>query len=134
LSPDVVSKIRGNPSVEAVDAFVDFPIEYKGLLTNFGAGELPVLAEHGALMFVSGEPTKVVLERVNGKNACVVTESFAERFKVKVGDMVALPTPKGPVEFRVEGIYYDYVSDLGYVVIPLDIYRSLFNDDSLTTL
>jgi putative ABC transport system permease protein len=134
LSPDVVNKIRANPSVEAVDAFVDFPIEYEGQLTNFGAGELPVLAEHGALMFVSGEPTKVVLERVNGKKACVVTESFAERFKVKVGDMVPLPTPQGLTDFRVEGIYYDYVSDLGYVVIPLDVYRDLFKDETLTTL
>lgn len=134
LSPNVVTKIRQNPSVAAVDAFVDFPIEYKGMLTNFGAGELPVLAEHGALMFVSGEPTKVVLDRVNGKRACVVTESFAERFKVKVGDNIALPTPVGTTDFRVEGIYYDYVSDLGYVVIPLEIYRSLFKDDTLTTL
>ncbi|HEY9731299.1 MAG TPA: FtsX-like permease family protein [Drouetiella sp.] len=123
----LVPLIRSVPNVIAVDAFVDTPIEYKGEQTNLGAGDLDVTEKYGHLKFTSGEPTRAVLARM-GRNSAIVSESFAIRKHVKTGDTIVLQTPAGDHAVKIEGVYYNYASDLGYIVIPRQVYKDLYHE------
>jgi len=58
----------------------------------------------------------------------LVSESFAVRFGVGAGDRFDLPAASGPVSFRVAGVYYDYASNQGTVMMDLDTYRQHYAD------
>ncbi|MGH9554129.1 MAG: ABC transporter permease, partial [Terriglobales bacterium] len=132
MSPATVESIRTTPGVAAVDAFVEHSIDYQGDRTNLGAGDLDVVGKYGHLLFTSGEPCATVCERVGGRDA-IVSEAFAIRKNVKQGDTIQLPTPEGLLEFRIQGVYYDYASDLGYIVISHPVYRRLYQDDTASS-
>lgn len=135
LTNETVARIRQLPGVDEVDAFVDLPIEYRGSPTNLGAGDLGVLMRHGQLLFVDGEPSLQVLERVlKSQGGTVISESFAIRNNVKKGETLMLPSPSGAFPVKVEGIYYDYASDSGYIIIPRTLYDRHFPDLYSTTL
>lgn len=127
----LVPIIKNVPNVVAVDSFVDTPIEYKGEQTNLGAGDLDVTEKYGHLKFTSGESTRVVLARM-GRNSAIVSESFAIRKHVAQGDTLTLQTPSGDHSVKIEGIYYNYASDLGYIVIPRQVYKDLYHEQGIS--
>lgn len=134
LTPDLVSKIRKVAGIDSVDAFVEYPIEYQGQPANLGAGELDVMIKHGNLMFLNGESSAAVLSRVSGHDAGIISESFSIKHDLKLGDSLTLQSPSGPYQIKIEGVYYDYSSDSGYIVIPRHNFAKHFNDINSTTL
>ena len=134
IAPQAVAAIRGLPGVEAVDAFYEFPIEFRGNPTHLGVGDFEVLAKHGKLLFMNGESAEQVLKRVRSRPSVTVTEAFATRNNVKQNDIITLNTPTGLQRFRVEAVYYDYSSDLGYIVMPRQWYREFYKDDRISNL
>lgn len=134
LSPELVDKLRSLPGIQALEAFIDYPFEFEGSPSNIGAGEIPVVADYGNLPMVDGEKSSIVLRRIEGKNAVVVSESFALKHDKKKGDQITLPAPDGPLQVKIEGVYYDYSSDLGFVIMDRNIFKQHFRDDGSTTL
>jgi len=131
LDESVIATVAQIPGVDAVDGFSDLPFEYEGEATNLGAGDISVIQTHGHLMFTSGESNAAVLSRM--QNHCaIVSEAFAIRRNIHEGDTLSLPTPSGPYPVKVQGIYYNYASDLGYIVIPRSVYRDLFADHTIS--
>lgn len=64
----------------------------------------------------------------------LVSEPFAYRQGLSVGDRVTLPTANGHHAFEVVGIYYDYGSDQGYVTLSRDTYLRHWEDGAVTSL
>lgn len=134
LPASLVQRVRLVPGVEAVDAFVEFPIEYKGEPTNLGAGDLDVLSKHGNLMFLHGRTAQSVLSAVLFSPSCIVSETFALRNNVHEGETLTLDSPHGPFTVKVEAIYYDYASDRGVIVLPRALYAQHYPDTYSTSL
>lgn len=134
ITPIALSTIRNLPGVAAVDDFYEFPIQYQGNPTHLGIGQFQVLAEYGNLLFLDGEAPKAVLKRVSEHPAVVITEPFSTRYHVQKGESIELVTPLGLKKFRVEGVYYDYSSDLGYIVMPRQWYQKFYQDDRVSNL
>ncbi|HEY9756857.1 MAG TPA: FtsX-like permease family protein [Oculatellaceae cyanobacterium] len=131
IPQSAVDIAKSTPGVAAVDPFVDIPIELHGTPTNLGAGDFEVIRDFGHLRFTSGESCAKVIGRANG-HSCVVSETFSIKRGVKQGDSIELPTPNGSLSLKIQGIYYEYSSDLGYIVIPLPLYRQFFNDQTIS--
>jgi putative ABC transport system permease protein len=53
---------------------------------------------------------------------------------VRTGDRIVLPTPAGPVRVKVEGVFYDYSSDAGAVLMDRALYARLWRDDRTESL
>ncbi|WP_435104177.1 FtsX-like permease family protein [Arhodomonas sp. AD133] len=66
--------------------------------------------------------------------AVLVSEPFAARRGLGVGERLSLTTPEGPVNLRVAGIYRDYANVRGTVLMRLALYRRLWRDTRLTGL
>lgn len=134
MSPELVKKLRAVQGIEALEAFIDYPFEYEGSPSNIGAGEIPVVANYGNLPFVDGEKSGDVLRRIEGKSAVVISETFAQKHNKTKGQQMVLPALDGPLPVKIEGIYYDYSSDLGFVIMDRNVFRQHFRDDGSTTL
>ncbi|GJM15652.1 MAG: permease [Thermodesulfobacteriota bacterium] len=70
------------------------------------------------------------------KNSILISESFAYRNNIEpgAGTAIELQTDEGIKEFEVTGIYYDYGAQSGVLLISDDLYRSLWQDDKITSL
>lgn len=64
----------------------------------------------------------------------LVTEALAYKRKIKPGQQLTLPTEQGPLQFTVAGVYRDYGSDSGVVLMDGDIYRTYWNDQTRTSM
>ena len=132
MSADTIDKIKSVEGVIAVDGFVNYMIEYKDEPANLAAADLDVVTKYGNLKFISGETGASVYKRM-GKNDCIVSETFAIRKNVKAGQLISLATPHGQLDSKVQGVYYDYASDLGYIVISRVAFFKYFDDDSVSS-
>lgn len=65
-------------------------------------------------------------------DAVVVSEPFAHRRGVGQGDALRLRTSAGERDFRIAGVYYDYASDLGLVLMSRRTYLRHWRDVPLT--
>jgi putative ABC transport system permease protein len=80
------------------------------------------------LPMAEGDGKRALREMGEGKGA-IVSESFQARFGKQVDDIIELVTPSGPASFKVLGIYIDYSSDIGSVLIDRALYKKYWRDE-----
>ena len=67
--------------------------------------------------------------------AVIVSEPLVNRLKLpRRGGSLVLNTPAGPRSFPVVGIFYDYSTSQGQVVMNLEQYRKYWNDTNVTAV
>lgn len=133
LDPTVVQIVEQSPGVTRAEliraTFVDSP-----------AG--PVYVEAGTssdygerLLYKSadGSPKQVWEAVRNG--AVIVSEPFANRLDLPPrGGAITLYTKDGPKTLYIAGIYYDYATTEGTVIMAIDEYRRFWDDEAVTGL
>lgn len=67
-------------------------------------------------------------------SAVLVSEPFAYRRGLSVGDTVTLPVARGVGRYPIAGIFYDYASDQGVVMMARRTYDLAFDDPGVTSL
>jgi len=75
--------------------------------------------------FKSGDP-KTIWKKLSSGNHIIITEPFAFKHRLEVGDSFSLPTRQGHTQFVVQGIYYDYGSDLGFITMPYEQFQKFW--------
>lgn len=128
LREDPAVGLRALPGVKIVDLYRLVRANYQGrpiVVESFSAAES---ARVRTLPMAQGDGARALREMGEGKGA-VVSESFQTRFGTQVGDRFELVTPSGPVVFKVLGIYIDYSSDIGSVLIDRALYKKYWRDE-----
>jgi putative ABC transport system permease protein len=93
----------------------------------------PAYAERPAFRFKSADG-RDVWRRFMQEEVLVVSEPFATRHKLEVGDSLALSTPRGERRFPIAGVFFDYRSDQGLAVLRRDVYERIWGDSEITSL
>lgn len=129
LSPAGIGFIASLPGVDGLSLS-------RWLRLPTRAGELLLRAtEPGprgwGLAIIEGDPD-AAWDAFASAGAIVVSEPFARKNGVGVGDVLELPTATGPMGFSIAGVFRDYSSDRGAVMMRLDTYRNHWRDDSLS--
>jgi putative ABC transport system permease protein len=62
----------------------------------------------------------------------LISEPFANRTGLRLGDVLTLATPNGLQEFPIAGVYFDYASPQGQVAISLAHYQKIWGDTAVT--
>jgi putative ABC transport system permease protein len=74
------------------------------------------------------------LEEMNrltaGGKGTIVSESFAIIRKMRMGDLVEVPTPSGPLTLPIVGIVQDYMDMQGSLFIDRGVYLKFWRDDT----
>jgi putative ABC transport system permease protein len=117
LSADIPDKIRQIPGVESVDRFRAYPITYDGLPATLAGGEASSVRNSAATQFLPGEDRESILKQLPTGDYAIVSEPFANKHHVGVGSILHVPLSSGVHRFRVLGIYYDYSTERGFIVL-----------------
>ncbi len=64
----------------------------------------------------------------------MVSEAYAYRNGMAIGDSLRIQTDEGPVTFRVGAVYYDYTSEQGAISMARSVYQRYFVDDAVSGL
>ncbi len=137
FSPEVERVVSAHPQVAAVDRFRNFDLAYGDGVVTVGAGEFTILLRHGSLLFkdpASPEMAREAMGQAIGRDAVVVSESFAIKHGLGRGDRVSLLTPKGTRQFDITAVYYDYSSDRGIIVMDRATFARYWGEPQPTSL
>ena len=105
------------PGVAAVDDFRGTEFHYQAERATLGAGNMEIVRRYGRLRFLAGEDRDRVLRSLPGRDRAVVSEPFAIKHRVRAGDRLTVPIGDHTVTLTVAGVYYDYSSSQGYVIV-----------------
>jgi putative ABC transport system permease protein len=125
---EVEAIVRAQPGVTAVDGFRVMDVPYRDARIFVTSGHYDALLSRTRLLFKSPSDPREVLRASMGRDAAIVTEAFALRYRLRVGDSVTLPTPGGAHAFPIIAIYYDYASDRGTVLLDAPIFARYFGE------
>ena len=134
LSADLPAVIRAAPGVEAVDVFHAFEFEYQGQRATLGAGDSDIVRRYGRLRFLPGEDRNAILQSLPGRDRVIVSEPFANKHSIRAGARLELPLGDRLVRVTVTGIYYDYSSERGLVILDRSTLLKYLPDQPPTNL
>ena len=120
LDPDLADRIEALDEVAAVDRFRAYSISYNGLPATLGAGQTRVFSRTSNLRFLAGNRERIMNLLPSG-DYVVISEPFAYKHNLGVGDTIELPLRGRVVHFEVIGIYYDYANERGYVIADREV-------------
>lgn len=131
MDPALVEKAR------AVEGIRDIEVLRSVTVTSPTLGDVRLSATTGgrareARIFRSynGDPENIYQQLNAG--AVAVTEPFANRHNTSQGGTVTLLTDKGAQTFPIVGVFYDYSSDQGSILMSLEVYRNYWNDPAIS--
>ncbi len=124
--PESYKKING---VKEINYFRDFRINQNDNEYHIFASHLSLYA-YNSLKFKEGDKEEAYEKLIEG--GVIVTEPFAFRNNVRLGSEILLNTDNGYKKFIISGIYYDYASDLGYIMMYYDRFRENWNSPGIT--
>jgi len=88
-------------------------------------------AERSQYLFLQGESSEVLSQVVAG-DGVIISEVLAERLGLRVGARLPLETPAGEKTFSVKGVFYDYATDGGKVVMDYSLFAEIWGEKDAT--
>lgn len=134
FSPEVVTRLRALSGVEAADTFRGISLPLRGRVTTLGATDVASFARRNELELLGGVSSAQIARTLPGTTGVLVSEPFASKFGVRVGDAFSIDTAVGPTTLRVAAIYNDYSSDAGMAIIDRATFKRLYHDDSVNSI
>jgi putative ABC transport system permease protein len=129
----LVKTVMSVPGIEAVDPYLETVGEVAGQTVSLVARDLRLHAGRSRYLFVNGDSTPI-LETAISDEGVIVSETLAERLRLSVGSPVDLKTPLGMQAFPVKGIFYDYATDGGKVVMDDRLFYQYWGERGATVL
>ena len=128
--PEVLTGLRRDPDVAAVDT-----VREVGVTIHGDRVSLVVVSgdNRNRLAFVGGHGDEKQRAFYQPDHV-FVTEPFAHHYHVKDGDRLQIPTPDGPRDFVIAGVYYDYSRDAGLVAISRDNFVRHWHDERVMSV
>ena len=128
LPADVLSAVREIPGVAEADGVRSMRVnDEQGGSFVLGAGNFDLMARRGRLLFRRGDSSGI-LRTARARDQVIVSETFAERYRLSEGDEVVIHPPGKTLRLRIAGVYYDYTTDGGLLVMDWDLFRRLWQD------
>lgn len=123
-----IKRIKG---IGGIDTYRNVQYLYHGVMIRIAAVNVAVLQEFARFGWLEGSDESWH----SVKTGCViVSESFYRRFGLKSGDTVTLNGVDGPAELSIAGIFYDYTSEHGLIMMDRSTYLQLFNDHTIDSV
>jgi len=134
LPPKVVPLIRNHPLVEKSNAITNVRIVLPHSERPAELVAVDVAAGGEEKFNLMTGDTRTAWKALKQGSGAIVSESFIYKHGLDLGEDVTLNTPSGPTTFRISGVYQDYATDLGVVMIDMQRYRSLWQDSTISGL
>ena len=133
LDPGLQVKLAQLPGVDEVETFRAAEVE-----SEYGPVALTVVESRrtrdAKLYRLASGSAETVWQAVR-EGSVIVSEPFAYRHALPArGAHVTLTTSRGPHDFPVAAVYYDYASDRGTVLMAREVYNQYWEDRAISSL
>jgi putative ABC transport system permease protein len=132
MPEEMIRYLDSLPELRTVDALRWTRVGYAGRTISIRAARLNVPERDATILFQKGSWDRII--RALDSGAIAISESFSIRFGKDVGDTITLATPTGAHSMRVAGIYYDYTTDAGTILMRKNNFARLFADSTTTNV
>ncbi len=119
------------PGVAGVDPYRQMRMEINGKPISLVARNVRLHGERSRYLFLDGDSAET-LARTLSQEGVILSEVLARRLGMEPGDSLRLMTPSGERAFPVTGVFYDYATDGGKVVMDGTLYRRWWQDETAT--
>jgi putative ABC transport system permease protein len=117
LPAELPAIVAAVPGVATVDTLHALEFHYHGERATLGGSNLDILRRYGRLRFLPGENRDAILRSLPGNDRAIISEPFANKHGIHAGQQIDLPIGPYNVRVTVAGIYYDYSSSQGFVLL-----------------
>lgn len=133
VAPEVIDRLRTWPGVERVDTLRSTSVQSRFGEVNLSATDNPTVGFERLFLFLDGKREQVWDRLLAGE--VLVSEPLANRLGLrKPGGIIEVNTPQGWHSFRVMGVYFDYASSEGTLLMAMKLYRELWQDKAVTSV
>jgi putative ABC transport system permease protein len=117
--------------IAAVDALREVSVDVDGQPVALVSRDLQLHAQRSRYRMIHGD-SSTALRRAAETGGILLSEVLATRLRLHEGSQVSITTPAGPVAVSVEGVFYDYATDGGKMVIDRTRYQREWHDDRVS--
>ena len=128
---DFFEEVRRIPGLGGVHPFRYAQMLYRDTPVYVSAVDASILQRYCRFGWLKGgnenwEPVK--------RGGVIISESFSRRFGVHSGDTIVLEGIHGPTRMAVGGIFYDYTTEHGLVMMDRSTYLRVFGDRTINNM
>ncbi len=129
LAPAVLAALWETPGIAAISTYRGTRIDLDGRPLMLMAADLAAASQAGYRL-VDGEADKAWAAFQTGE-AILVSEPLAWRRHLAIGDRLTLPTDQGAHDFVIAGVFLDYGSEHGRIVLHRTGYARYWQDSTV---
>ncbi|HEX9455670.1 MAG TPA: FtsX-like permease family protein, partial [Candidatus Binatia bacterium] len=130
LKEALLPELKKIPGIKIIDLYRLIRSSYRQqpiVIESFLAGES---ASVRTLPMAQGDGAQALREMAAGKGV-IISESFQSKFGKSLGEVIELATPSGLIRFKIIGVYIDYSSDSGSVLLDRTLFKKYWKDETL---
>jgi putative ABC transport system permease protein len=129
IRPEVERVVAATPGI-TYDSFRELRVHLNGQQVKLASVRLAVTRYIEKLTFSQGND-KEAFDAAIDHGAVLVSQPFFRRFHLGLGDTISLATPTGRHDFKIAGVYIDYTTEGGVILVDWQTYRKFWRDDSI---
>lgn len=134
LPGNLESELIEWPEVEAVDTYQEIRIILNDLPVRIGATRLKIARAYSNPEFLYDESEEVWQRLLpagdlSEKPTMMISEPLSNRLGLMPGQEVAIPTPSGRIRFLVAGVYRDFSSESGVMLMDDSWFETYWDDE-----
>jgi putative ABC transport system permease protein len=125
------STLSAIDGIAAVDTLREVSVNIDGQPVALVSRDFRLHAQRSRYLMVRGDSTEA-LQRAAETGGVLLSEVLATRLRLREGSKISITAPSGPMAVSVEGIFYDYATDGGKIVMDRTWYQREWQDDRVT--
>ncbi len=134
ISADTWKQITADPAVEAVNVIQAREIQLASGKTVLSGADLSVMQQRMRLAWMQSPLSSDIFSPEQNSGLALVSESFTERFRLRRGDRIAIPTARGEKSVLIAGVFSDYGNERGSILIDRRHFAEWLQDDQASAL
>ena len=132
IRPGVEEIVAATPHV-TYDTFREMRVQLRDQSVKLVSVRLSITRDIEPLALSQGDPPQAVDAAIH-QGDVLVSQPFFRKFHLGLGDTINLATPTGRRDFKISGVYIDYTTESGVILVDWQTYRKYWQDDSINGL
>ncbi|MDR3457048.1 MAG: FtsX-like permease family protein [Verrucomicrobiae bacterium] len=134
ISPATWHVIATNPMVADLNVMQSAAIEIGGVSTMFVGVDMGFSHRHPNLTWRQPPVDEKIWDYNQDEQLALISESFSDRFRVRRGDRITIPTPAGYKQLTIAGVFSDYGNERGALIVERRHFAAWYGDELATSL
>jgi putative ABC transport system permease protein len=134
ISPTTWQAVAAHPAVARAQIVQAARLQLPIGETLLVGADLAFFREFARPAWIAAPTDDTVFDATRNVSLALVSEAFSERFRVRRGDQIELPTPGGLHSVTIAGIFSDYGNERGSLLVDRGHFSRWFGDELASSL